>query len=282
MTKPELPQIDAGGLTHVGPVREENQDTIRLPDERLPRDGEPGRGLLYALADGMGGHAHGGLASSLALETLYAVFYGQATGSQATESLLKHLRRSVESANLSVYQAAQRIGAGRMGTTLTALHLLGDTLHLAHVGDSRAYLVRAGRATCLTKDHTTVGELVRVKLLSADKVRGHAQRSILNKAVGLGLFVQPDLSTVRLKENDRLVLCSDGVWSVIEDEELARLASEARTAPALSQSLINLALERETDDNVSAIAIHIQRLAPAPASAFHREWGFFSSLRRLF
>src|SRR5450759_4780393 len=115
MTKPELPQIDAGGLTHVGPVRAENQDTIRLPDERLPRDGEPGRGLLYALADGMGGHAHGGLASSLALETLYAVFYGQATGSQATGSqatgsLLKHLRRSVESANLSVYQAAQRIG----------------------------------------------------------------------------------------------------------------------------------------------------------------------------
>jgi PPM family protein phosphatase len=281
MTKPQLAQIEAGGLTHVGLVREDNQDTIRLPDERLPREGEPDCGLLYALADGMGGHAHGGLASSLALETLYTVFYGSA-GAPAAGSPLKHLRRSVESANLSVYQAAQRMGAGRMGTTLTALHLLGDTLHLAHVGDSRAYLVRAGRATCLTNDHTTVGELVRMKVLSADKVRGHAQRSILNKAIGLGLFVQPDLSTVRLQEGDRLVLCSDGVWSVIEDEEIARLASEARAAPALSHSLINLALERETDDNVSAIAIHIERLAPAPAAAFHREWGFFSSLRRLF
>ncbi len=277
MTRPELPQVDAGGLTQVGPVREENQDCIRLSDERLSPGPDLERGLLYALADGMGGHAHGGLASSLALETFFAAFYGPAAGSP-----LKHLRRSVEAANLSVYRAAQLKRAGRMGTTLTALHLLGDTLRLAHVGDSRAYLVRAGRAVCLTNDHTMVGELVRMKVLSADKVRRHAQRSILNRAVGMGLFVQPDLSTVRLQDGDRLVLCSDGVWSVVEDEEIARLASEARAAPALSQGLIKLALERETDDNVSAIAIHIQRLAPAPIPALQREWGFISSLRRLF
>ena len=87
---------------------------------------------------------------------------------------------------------------------------------------------------------------------------------------------------MRLEEGDRLILCSDGVWSVVEDDEIARLASEAGGAPALTHSLIDLAIERETDDNVSVIAIHIQQLAPAPAAAFHRAWGFFSSLRRLF
>jgi PPM family protein phosphatase len=276
MTKPEVPLVDAGGLTHVGPVRAENQDTIRLADERQVRAEEPDRGLLYAVADGMGGHAHGGLASSLAIETFYSEFYGSAGPP------LKQLRRSLESANLCVFKEAQRLGAGRMGTTLTALHLLGDTLQVAHVGDSRAYLVREGQAICLTNDHTTVGELVRMKVLSADKVRGHAQRSILSKAVGVDLFVQPDVSTVRLQEDDRLVLCSDGVWSVIEDDEIAQLAAEAGGAPALTHSLINLAIERETDDNVSVVAIHIQRLAPSPAAAFRREWGFFSSLRRLF
>ena len=144
--------------------------------------------MLYALADGMGGYAHGGVASSLALET----FIRSSTARPGPP--LKDLRRSMESANLSVYQAAQRLGAGRMGTTLTALHLLGDTLHLAHVGDSRAYLIRAGRAICLTNDHTTVGDLVRMKVISPDKVRTHAQRSILSKAVGLGLFIQPDMT----------------------------------------------------------------------------------------
>jgi PPM family protein phosphatase len=281
MTKSAVPLVDAGGLTHVGPVREENQDTIRLPDERQVRAGEPDCGLLYALADGMGGHAHGGVASSLAVDTFYAEFYGTA-GSGATQSPAKLLRHSVESANLSVYKEAQRLGAGRMGTTLTALYLSGDTLHVAHVGDSRAYLIRAGRAICLTNDHTTVGELVRMKVLSPEKVRRHAQRSILSKAVGVGLFLQPDVSTVRLEEDDRLVVCSDGVWSMIEDDEIARLAGEAGGAPALTHSLINLAIERETDDNVSVIAIHIQQLAPAPAAEFRREWGFFSSLRRLF
>jgi protein phosphatase len=276
MTKPEVPQVDAGGLTHIGPVREENQDTIRLPDERQVCEGEPDRGLLYAIADGMGGHAHGGLASSLAIDTLYAEFYG------SVGPPLKHLRHSLETANLNVYKEAVRMGAGRMGTTLTALHLLGDTLHVAHVGDSRAYLIRGGRAVCLTNDHTTVGELVRMKVLSPDKVRRHAQRSILSKAVGLGLFVQPDVTSVRLEQDDRLVLCSDGVWSVIEDDEFARLAEEAGGAPALTHSLINLAIERETDDNVSVIAVHVQQLARSPATAFHREWGFISSLRRLF
>ena len=126
---------------------------------------------------------------------------------------------------LQVYQKAQQLGAGRMGTTLTAVYIFGNTLYLTHVGDSRAYLIRDKRATCLSADHTTVGDMVRSKLLSPDKLRTHAQRSVLTKAIGISLFVQPDITEHRLQEGDRLVLCSDGVWSVVQDEDFARIAS---------------------------------------------------------
>ncbi len=261
MADPLLPRIECGSLSHVGPVRDDNQDAVRLADDRAPVE----RGLLYALADGMGGYAHGRLASTLALDKLFGTFY-----SQNGRPTLKDLRRGVEVANLGVYQTAQRLNAGRMGTTLTAVHVIGDKLHLAHVGDSRAYLVRDGQATCLTNDHTTVGDLVRMRVLPPDKVRTHAQRSILTKGLGLALFVQPDLTQIKLKTDDRLILCSDGVWSVVQDDEFAQLAAEAKGMAALSRALIDLALERQTDDNASAIAIHIHCLTPSPAGSGRR------------
>lgn len=251
-----MPEIECSGLSHVGPVREDNQDAIQLPNGHPSAE----RGWLYAVADGMGGYAHGRLASTLALEKLFEAFYGE-----RALPTLHALRRGVELANLGVYTACQRLGAGRMGTTLTAASVIGNKLHLAHVGDSRAYLIRDNRATCLTNDHTTVGELVRMKVLPPDNVRTHAQRSILTKGLGLSLFVRPDLTQHTLKEGDRLILCSDGVWSVIEDQEFAQLAIETKGARELSQRLIDLALERQTDDNASAITVHIRSLSPSSA-----------------
>jgi serine/threonine protein phosphatase PrpC len=248
-----LPEIEGGGLSMIGPVRADNQDAIHLPDGEYG----PEMGLLYAIADGMGGYTHGAVASSLALEALVEALFDRNVPNP------KALINGIENANIEVYKAAQRLGAGRMGTTLTAAYVLGDTLHLAHVGDSRAYLIRSGRAVCLTDDHTTVGDMVRTRLISADKIRTHAQRSILTRAIGLGLFVQPDITQHKLQEDDRLILCSDGVWSVIEDNEFAGLAGD--TPPdEISQNLIDLALRRDTDDNVSVVAFHLQKLVPAP------------------
>jgi protein phosphatase len=150
-----------------------------------------------------------------------------------------------------------------MGTTLTAAYIFENTMHLVHVGDSRAYLVRDRQATCLTADHTTVGDMVRTRLIPADKVRTHSQRSILTKSVGIGLFVKPDISKHKLQEEDYLILCSDGVWSVIQDEEFAQSVMESKGVDQVSQKLVNLALDRKTDDNASVIAIHIRELHPA-------------------
>ncbi len=208
----------------------------------------------------MGGYTHGEIASSLALTKLHQSL------SEGRPSV-KTLRQGIEAANLGVYQASQAMGAGRMGTTLTAACIVGDRLFLAHVGDSRAYLVRDQKATCLTQDHTTVGDMVRMHILPPSKVRTHFQRSVLTKAVGLALFIQPDISSLRLQEDDHLILCSDGVWSVIEDEEFAQLTAESASTQAISQNLTGLALSRQTDDNASAVAIHIRRLpSPAPLS----------------
>jgi protein phosphatase len=201
-------------------------------------------------------------------------------------SASKELQRGIELANLSVYQTAQRLNAGRMGTTLTAARILGRRLHLGHVGDSRAYLIREGRATCLTNDHTMVGDLVRMRVISPDKVRAHSQRSILTKAVGLTLFLQADLDEIELAEGDRLVLCCDGVWSMVQDEEFAAFARQAGSAAELSQSLVDLALERGTDDNVSVVSMLVHALPEVQAGHNghngHSKWslqGLLSSTR---
>jgi len=251
--KKYLPEIEGGGLSVTGPVRADNQDSIHIPDGEQPI----AHGLLFAIADGMGGYAHGGMASNLALESLTSTL-----ANQNGNSIIKTLQRAVETANIRIYQKAQQLGAGRMGTTLTAAYVVGDMLYLVHVGDSRAYLIRDGQAICLTDDHTTVGDMVRSKLISSDKIRTHAQRSILTKSVGLDLFVQPDIIQKKLREGDRLILCSDGVWSVIEDEEFAQAAGGSQSVKKISQNIIDLALHHETDDNASVVVFHLHKLIP--------------------
>ena len=120
-----------------------------------------------------------------------------------------------------------------------------------------------------------------MKVIPPDKVRTHAQRSILTKGLGLTLFVQPDITQVALEDGDQLVLCSDGVWSVIEDQEFAHVAAQTSDMNRLSETLINLALDRQSDDNLSVVAIHLQQLGPAEAAAeLRRSWNPFAPLRR--
>ncbi|HVO42570.1 MAG TPA: protein phosphatase 2C domain-containing protein [Aggregatilineales bacterium] len=248
----EAAKIDSHGLTHVGIVREDNQDSIQLPKATDPRDTH---GELYAVADGMGGYTHGGLASSIALKTLYETFYAEKPGNTPAA-----LRSGVQSANLNIFKAAQKLGVSRMGTTLTAAHLSDDSLTIAHVGDSRIYLIRDGVSKCLTNDHSQVGEMVRMRILAPDKLRTHANRSILNRCLGLELFVQPDIVQISVQPDDRLILCTDGVWAVIEDDEFADLAVRTPDVDTLSGAILDLAMKRETDDNISVIAVHIREV----------------------
>ncbi len=252
-------------LSHAGLVRDENQDTTRSFMPADPLIGET-HGSLLAIADGMGGYAKGGVASATAIETFFNTFYQDPPGARL-HGPQASLRRAVEQANLAVHQAAFRLNVGQMGTTLTAANIAGDRLYLAHVGDTRAYLVRDGQARCLTNDHSMVGELVRLRVISPDKVRTHQQRSVLNRSLGLNLFVQPDISHVTIQAGDVIILCSDGLWAYVEDDEFAGLATRAADADELSQQLVDLALQRQTDDNASVVVARVERIgaqAPAP------------------
>lgn len=250
-----MTNIEVSGLSNTGKVREDNQDAIRLCKHDDPLTAA--NGYLYGIADGMGGYSHGGVASTTALTIFFETFYGS-----TSKKIGQSMRNAIQSANVGVFQQAQKLG--RMGTTLTAVNLAGNKLHIAHIGDSRAYLIRNGKSSCLTNDHTMVGELVRMRVLSPDKVRTHAQRSKLEKCLGIELFIQPDITEVALVPNDIIILCTDGVWSVIQDDEFASMTESASNLEEVSQRLIDLALERDSDDNVSVIAIHAEKLAEMP------------------
>jgi serine/threonine protein phosphatase PrpC len=274
MTSAASPKIEVAGLSNTGKVREDNQDAIRMckPDDPL----NAANGYLYGIADGMGGYSHGGVASALALSVFFETFYTGKPGKTG-----QAMRNAIQSANIGVFQHAQKMG--RMGTTLTAVNLTGNKLHIAHIGDSRAYLIRNGKSSCLTNDHTMVGELVRMHLLSPDKVRTHAQRSKLDKCLGMELFIQPDITEVALMPDDIIILCTDGVWSVIQDDEFAHITGSASGPTDLSQRLIDMALDRDSDDNVSVVTIHVERLVEmtAPVEA-KRGFGFPQLIRGRF
>jgi protein phosphatase len=245
-----LTEFESAGLSITGPVREDNQDSISLPGSSAPSLA----GSLHAVADGMGGHANGALASSLALQHLVKIV----RASDISTPPRKVLKQAFEVLNFEVYKASQQLDNVRMGTTLTAAHISGSLLNLLHIGDSRAYLIRHGRAACLTQDHTTVGEMVRARLIPPERLRTHEKRSVLTRAVGLALFAQPELTQTTLQIGDRIVLCSDGVWSVIEDQEFAEHSDGIDNVNQLADDLVNLAIARGTDDNCSVIAIQIR------------------------
>jgi protein phosphatase len=267
-------EINSYSFTHVGKVRKENEDSLRfcIPDDEFT----PNVGHLYGIADGMGGYALGNMASSLALEIFFATFYDSDGANQ-----FQKIKTGIQNANLSVYQTAQKLSVGRMGTTITVANIYGKNLYIGHVGDTRAYLIRNNKATCLTNDHTRVGELVRMKLLSPDKVRTHNQRSVLEKCLGFNLFVQPDVFKVPVQNNDVIILCSDGVWSVIEDEEFAKMTAANTNPENLSREIVELALERDHDDNLSTAAIYLNRLSnkELPGES-NRSWSVQGILRR--
>jgi protein phosphatase len=249
----ESAQISVYGVSETGNVRDENQDSIHFSDVNNTSDKQAG--YLFGIADGMGGYANGSVASKAALETLFETY--EEIGKSVTKQKLKV---AIQNANLRVYEEARRLAAGRMGTTLTCVHISGSEMMIGHVGDTRAYLIRNDTIKCLTNDHTRVAELIRMNLLPPEKARTHSQRSVLERCLGTGLFIQPDIFTVRVFEEDIILLCSDGVWAVMEDEDMLRMALSVQNVSQLPRVVVDRALELKSDDNVSCVAIQLHKL----------------------
>lgn len=208
---------------------------------------------LYLVADGMGGHTAGQVASEIAAQAAVSALR---TLVDAAASLTDKLRFSVAAANREILDTAERKPElSGMGTTLVALLAGPDRVALAHVGDSRAYLIRAGRIRQLTHDHSLVAELVRQHEITAAAARGHPHRHVLTRALGVRRLVEPDLAELTPAEGDTFVLCSDGLTGHVRDAEIAEVVVGEPDLDFACEQLVALANERGGEDNITVLLV---------------------------
>ena len=252
--------VGVGSLSDPGQVRELNEDYFGTPETmEIPLDLVERRGRLYAVADGMGGHAAGEVASQQAIFTLFKEYY-----SSPSPEITKRLKEAIEAANAEVHAQASldRAKAG-MGTTLVAAVLQGDDLYVANVGDSRAYLVRKQSIEQITRDHSWVNEQVQAGIITEQEAREHLYRNIITRSLGTKPDVDIDFFQRKAHPGDVLVLCCDGLSNEVEDDEIARIVS-ANSAQESAQKLIDLANQRGGPDNITAIVVKIGEAIKAP------------------
>lgn len=238
-------------LSHVGCVRDNNEDTVAYT---LPRNPDPAtrRGALMLVADGMGGHAGGEVASRMAAQTIHRQFY-QATGPTASASVTDALANCIAIANAAILERGNEDPAcAGMGSTCTVLVVRSGRAYLAHIGDSRAYILRDGALHQLSEDHTMVAELVRMGRLTASEASRRSDRNVLFKALGTRASVSPQLWSqgMKLLDGDRLVLCSDGLHDLVDATAIGDIVA-THTPLEACEELIEAALRSGGHDNIS-------------------------------
>jgi serine/threonine protein phosphatase PrpC len=247
--------VEFAHLSDPGRVREHNEDYL---GQVLPRTLAEARthGWLFALADGVGGQQSGEVASRAAVESLLAGF----RGANAGESHAALLPRLVQAANAQVLDTGHAAGSSgaAMATTVVACALRYDRAVVAHVGDSRCYLIRGGDAEVLTRDHTVAGEQARLGLLSAEEAAAVPTRHLLSRSLGSDLFVGVETSDNQVQTGDVLLLCSDGLYGALPTPEIAHLVSHAADLNAAAEKLVAIAKERDGSDNISAQLIRVR------------------------
>jgi len=256
-------------LTDVGRSREHNEDTFLVADLETGRpvgfdDGAldlpaSPRGLLFLVADGMGGAASGELASSMAgtlvLEGLRRQ-WSQATTAPSPEQFAEALRDSTMAANVRIHEHAREFPEHRgMGTTATIAGLLGDRLFLVQVGDSRAYVVRDGAAQQITKDQSLMQRLVEAGELTPEEAEVSDRRNIILQALGPEAQVTVDLTHQQLRKGDTLILCSDGLSGLVKADEIAQLSTGESDVRMLCRKLVDRANHRGGPDNITVVAV---------------------------
>lgn len=247
--------VEFAQLSDPGRVRGQNEDYL---GHVLPVTQEQARthGWLFALADGVGGQERGEVASRAAVETVIEGFR-HASGGEPHAALLPRL---VQAANAHVFDtglAASR-GGPSMATTLVTCALRFDRAVVAHVGDSRCYLIRRGHATALTRDHTFVNEQVRLGVMSAREGAASPARHVLSRSLGSDLFVNVETGDHQVISGDILLLCSDGLHGAIPASEMATIVSHSPDLHTASKRLVALANERDGSDNISVQLIGVR------------------------
>jgi len=233
--------IRFGSRTDVGCIREQNEDSLVVKPP------------LFVVADGMGGHAAGEVASEICVTTIAQCAPGH-PDSEALGEAVKEANRAIINASLS--------GEGRegMGTTCTAAMMEGEKLVIAQVGDSRAYLLHAGKLTQLTRDHSLMANMIESGQITPEEARYHPNRSVITRALGNDPACEPDLYEIKVVEGDRLLVCSDGLTSMITDDEIETIMSRGIDPQRCVAQLVNEAIAAGGLDNVTAIVADCEGL----------------------
>jgi serine/threonine protein phosphatase PrpC len=250
-------RLEAAARTDPGPVRENNEDNFLV-------DVDSG---LFVVADGMGGHASGEVASEIAVETVAQVLLEEVDPDEtrlaratpdSADAVRERLRYAMNQASLRIRKAAMADPShAGMGTTLCVLLIEDDVAHLGHVGDSRIYLFRDDELTLLTRDHTVVQQEIDAGRLTPELARIVPHKNILTQSVGYHGPVEPDTATRPVQPGDRFVICSDGLTDPLDDDALAEIIRQT-PADDLADVLVREALENGTEDNVTVVVVVVE------------------------
>jgi len=246
-------RIEVAGQTDVGRKRSHNEDNFAIMAEYG----------LYVVADGMGGHASGEIASKMAVDTLQEFFAATADDPERTWPYKMDRSRGYEEnrlitgiklCNLRIYEQAQRNAKQRgMGTTLVALFSVEDGVYIAHVGDSRVYRVRERRIEQLTEDHSLLNDYKKMKRLTEEEIQNFPHKNVIVRALGMKDTVKVDTRFEAPKVGDIMLLCSDGLCGPVTDEQLLDIVQGSRDLPTASQRLIETANENGGPDNITCV-----------------------------
>jgi PPM family protein phosphatase len=254
------PQFITGCGHSIGKQRDHNEDALFTLSTTLLSDSEVVPFGLFLVADGMGGHQHGEMASGVAIRAMSNYIVSQLytpllnlTPKTPEESLQEIMETAVQKAHQAILKQAP--GGG---STLTGVLALGEQLTIAHVGDSRAYLVHQdGNLEQLTRDHSLVKRLVELGQITTDEAAIHPQRNVLYRALGQGEPIDAEISTAPLPPSGQLLICSDGLWGFVPDEEMSRIITTSPSPAEACQILVEAANQAGGPDNITAILVRL-------------------------
>lgn len=246
-------ELESFAISDAGRVRDHNEDFF---GSFVPASENEGRtlGWLYAVADGVGGEDQGEVASQIAVETLIGAFREATRGEPHTVTL----QRAFQKANIEIYETARAAGGIRMATTLVACAFRYDRVVVAHVGDSRCYLIRRGAATQLTRDHTLVADQVRLGVLSAAQAESAPTRHILSRSLGCDLLANVEIGDHQIQAGDVIALCSDGIHGPVKAAEAAEILRWNPHLETAARKLVHLAGDRDGGDNATLQLIRVK------------------------
>lgn len=235
-------------LTDMGIVREKNQDSfLVLKDYNIP---------LFVIADGMGGHKSGEIASSDAVKIIKEVFIENKEKLNDKKSIIKIIKDSIEKANRIIYkESLSSLEFSGMGTTISMCYIYENNILVGHVGDSRIYIIEANQITQITEDHSLVYELVKKGEITEEEAKHHPKRNMITRAVGTSNDVEIDIIDIEYKDHDKLLICTDGLFNMVDENKIIETINISPSILKAGEELINEANLNGGLDNISLIIV---------------------------